>query len=715
MNVACPGCGTRYAVADDKVRGRRVRITCKHCSTPIVVDGTTGRSDAAPSGSVGPAAPRRVAAQPTPPVNTPLNREPSAAHHPRTPLASAAAGDRAAPAVAPKAGVKAPSATRTPTGVVALPPPAPAPRPTEPIERAPASGKPPVPQGPPRVAAQVPRRPPARAVRETIIGVAAPANAPPELAVQRPTPPVSAQSARAVAGVDRPHLVASGAAKAAPGAGNAPSPPRAPNRAMRQTIIGVAAPANAPPSLDPRSERPVVAPLRVVTPPVVAEPEPSDAARLRPAPNLKRTIVGGLEAAPGSAPTPPAAQAVGLGIPTETKWGVLIPKQGTVEMTAPDLVRAVVEGRLTRETNVWREGLDGWKPIHEVDSLRALFHRAGVSLDPPRSADPPTATPRPKTKSLSGEPSRAASVGRKPHQSADVGARAHAHDSEPPPTARTPALTDVSDELFDAVGGDDSDDDDSDNEVTRIAASPWEVPDVGAKAAARLASSAGLPPRQNSTPPRQTMALEDQDHPPLERPSRRPDIGPRDTVRGQLGAISSAPAPHPADRLSREPLPEPRIPKQSRPAPTSAVAAPPRVLVPAAPPAPSPLVPPSPLLPPVPSNASPPLALVASNSPPAAPSTLAANPTNAKTAKHKVRRVWVTALLLLVTLSGAAAISYRTKQPRALYAYLHRRGWDTSIDRGVARSTQGLRDATQKYVVLPIRSFVDKTRKSPRK
>ncbi|MEP7053370.1 MAG: zinc-ribbon domain-containing protein, partial [Pseudomonadota bacterium] len=40
MNVTCTGCPAKYAVPDEKIRGKKVRITCKHCATNIVVDGT---------------------------------------------------------------------------------------------------------------------------------------------------------------------------------------------------------------------------------------------------------------------------------------------------------------------------------------------------------------------------------------------------------------------------------------------------------------------------------------------------------------------------------------------------------------------------------------------------------------------------------------------------------------------------------------------------
>jgi predicted Zn finger-like uncharacterized protein len=49
MNVSCGSCPAKYAIPDDKVRGRKVRITCKRCGASIVVDGTTtGQNTTAP-------------------------------------------------------------------------------------------------------------------------------------------------------------------------------------------------------------------------------------------------------------------------------------------------------------------------------------------------------------------------------------------------------------------------------------------------------------------------------------------------------------------------------------------------------------------------------------------------------------------------------------------------------------------------------------------
>ncbi|HET9953880.1 MAG TPA: zinc-ribbon domain-containing protein [Polyangiaceae bacterium] len=39
MKITCDSCGAKYTIADDKVRGRKVKIRCKGCSAPIVVDG----------------------------------------------------------------------------------------------------------------------------------------------------------------------------------------------------------------------------------------------------------------------------------------------------------------------------------------------------------------------------------------------------------------------------------------------------------------------------------------------------------------------------------------------------------------------------------------------------------------------------------------------------------------------------------------------------
>ncbi|HTQ02271.1 MAG TPA: zinc-ribbon domain-containing protein [Polyangiaceae bacterium] len=52
MKVSCQACGAKYTIADDKVRGRKVKIRCKSCGTPMVVDGQSEAppAEAAPAG-----------------------------------------------------------------------------------------------------------------------------------------------------------------------------------------------------------------------------------------------------------------------------------------------------------------------------------------------------------------------------------------------------------------------------------------------------------------------------------------------------------------------------------------------------------------------------------------------------------------------------------------------------------------------------------------
>ena len=46
--VACTSCSVQYTVPDAKVRGRKVRVTCKHCRTAFVIDGTEKTRDPLP-------------------------------------------------------------------------------------------------------------------------------------------------------------------------------------------------------------------------------------------------------------------------------------------------------------------------------------------------------------------------------------------------------------------------------------------------------------------------------------------------------------------------------------------------------------------------------------------------------------------------------------------------------------------------------------------
>ena len=94
MNVTCTGCPAKYSVPDEKVRGKKVRITCKHCGTNIVVDGSALGASASANESVLPQV-EPAAAEPA--RANPVAAAPKAAAP--TPLASPAT---AAPAAAAK-------------------------------------------------------------------------------------------------------------------------------------------------------------------------------------------------------------------------------------------------------------------------------------------------------------------------------------------------------------------------------------------------------------------------------------------------------------------------------------------------------------------------------------------------------------------------------------------------------------------------------------
>src|SRR5688572_28987087 len=64
MKISCQACGTKYTIADDKVRGRKVRVRCKSCSTPIVVDTSQAESEAPPPEAAAPAAAQGAGAEP---------------------------------------------------------------------------------------------------------------------------------------------------------------------------------------------------------------------------------------------------------------------------------------------------------------------------------------------------------------------------------------------------------------------------------------------------------------------------------------------------------------------------------------------------------------------------------------------------------------------------------------------------------------------------
>jgi predicted Zn finger-like uncharacterized protein len=54
MNIACTACSARYGVADEKLLGKRVKITCKRCGAVLIVDGNVSPPTVSISASVPP-------------------------------------------------------------------------------------------------------------------------------------------------------------------------------------------------------------------------------------------------------------------------------------------------------------------------------------------------------------------------------------------------------------------------------------------------------------------------------------------------------------------------------------------------------------------------------------------------------------------------------------------------------------------------------------
>lgn len=498
-----------------------------------------------------------------------------------------------------------------------------------------------------------------------------------------------------------------------PHTSSAASQMQKPARGMHRTIIGVAAPANTSASdPGPNLRTSVRLPsLQIVAPAGAAVSQalvPNGPQKRAPAANLdlKRTIIGGLEApSPHAALSGPAAQQLA---PTQTKWLVLFPKQGTAEMSEAELVRAYAAGEITRDASVWREGMRDWQQLGKVQSLLPLLQRARISAAPaptpsttPNSSDseklaaaratsqaPTRTTAEDQTRSPSPPPAREGSQSPSgPSFDNELPTLRHSATLRPtrpsadPPSAETadsaPPTQGARRERFDTGGAD---------EITRISTSPWEVPDVGAKATARLAESAGLPPRQMSIPPTVRGRFDDL---PLDRPSRRPDIGPRATVRGQLAALASSVPPARVEHASQASSQSAaRMPRDTRMGPFS-----PASLETSTTGSTRPLE----------------LAPISTQEHPSTPAASKRSPSLSIT-RHKrrlLRRWWFWAALC-AGLFTILSVSYRTQQPKALYHYLHVRGWDAPINRTVQRVVPKLGYASSQYVVRPYRAVVAK-------
>lgn len=304
MNVSCSKCPAKYAVPDDKVRGKKVRIKCKHCGAAIVVDGThLAGADAKPAAAPGPsaarpaAAPRAADSKPAP--------EPKPAAAPRPAASKPAPEPKPASTEAKVPAAAAPAARAATPSPVAAPPPAISPAPVQRSARSVA--------------------------KQTMLGVPLPAvgaaPAPPQAdtsATKTPTP--------------------------APPAPSAPSP-------ARQSSFSA-------PEARPRSARSA----------------------------SKRTIIGGLEAAPGSTPfVQRAGPAPAAGVPRpepvsepapvsapEPEWTVAITDEHHEEMDTHEVVALYGSGTIDEDTFIWKDGMDDWATPFEIPKIARALEARGL-------------------------------------------------------------------------------------------------------------------------------------------------------------------------------------------------------------------------------------------------------------------------------------------------------------------------------------------------
>ena len=100
--------------------------------------------------------------------------------------------------------------------------------------------------------------------------------------------------------------------------------------------------------------------------------------------DVKQTIIGGLEAAAGSAPG--AVQSGGRALPGQDTppgtWIATLADGRTLKLTESDLPRALDKGYVNAETLVWRVGMHDWHPLGQIPELDPLLNRKSAVRRP---------------------------------------------------------------------------------------------------------------------------------------------------------------------------------------------------------------------------------------------------------------------------------------------------------------------------------------------
>jgi predicted Zn finger-like uncharacterized protein len=326
MEVHCESCPAKYAIPDEKVRGRKVRIKCKHCSAAILVDGSklgaspSGAHTADPASQTKPSAPApmRAAAEPAPTraASTPDPEPPPEPAAATKPAAAAETQPKATTAaIKPKTAtpIMAQSGPLKLGGLAAsLRRAAVEPPPDSGSWREPAKDL-----APPAAPVATTRgwREPAsatpRGVKSTMLGIPAPAVIP---AVAQTEAPAKAQA-------------------------SAPEPEQ-PGRSIKRTMLGIPAPAGELP-IQPARSAPTPAPVTQTQPAAPAAAELDDSA--------------------------------------EPEWTVAVTDDDHEEMTTEQVVSAYGSGRINDDTFIWAEGMDDWKTAFEIPLIAAELAARGLA------------------------------------------------------------------------------------------------------------------------------------------------------------------------------------------------------------------------------------------------------------------------------------------------------------------------------------------------
>ena len=354
MKFLCPSCKAKYQIGDEKVAGRSVRMKCRKCGYVIQVSSVPGMGDALPGSEPPPAmdALSDPSAAGSALEAMPENVPPSATGTPRPapPAKSAPAAASSPTAASPPSSARSPLAASSPSSTRS---PSSVQRPE--VKKIPVAGtRPTVPK--PAIAPAAPKPPAPSAAKAP----------PPKSSAQKPAPtaPTGASSALGV----KPEK------RTIPG--NAPLPAVAP----KPTIVEKPAPASTFPEVE-EEERTRIA----------------DVGALAGAFSL---AVGG--ASDSNGPD-------SLSMPAD-EWFVGINGVPVGPIRLSELRSKAASGSVNRESLVWRDGFEDWRPLGTFPELSAIVDEsvssARASLTPftPPVAAVSAPTPSPANVDVAAAP-----------------------------------------------------------------------------------------------------------------------------------------------------------------------------------------------------------------------------------------------------------------------------------------------------------------------